>query len=83
MGLNDILDWIAKYPAQAFWAGCFVFACLMLLCDFLVRFARSLTGKYPAPSPVVRCDCDSNPCYCCRENGCQPGCRCNSEEEDE
>ena len=24
----------------------------------------------------------SEPCYCCRENGCQPGCRCSHKDEE-
>lgn len=79
--MNDILEWIAKYPAHAFVTGCFVVVGLAIVCDFFVRIVRSITGKYPAPS-VVQCDAD-NPCYCCREGACDSDCRCFPEEKEE
>lgn len=84
--MNDVLEWIARYPLYAFIIGCFVTAGLATVCDFLIKFVRSLTGKYPAARPVEQCDCDNEPCYCCRESGCQSGCRCftgNEEEEED
>jgi hypothetical protein len=58
MNLLDILNWIAKYPGHAFITGCFVLFALGILCDFVVKMTRSVTGKYPAPAPVVQCNCD-------------------------
>jgi hypothetical protein len=81
MNLSEILDWVARYPGHAFVAGCFALFGLAIVCDFLTKFVRSLTGKYPAPSPVVQCDCDKGPCRCCRENGCMDGCRCDEGDE--
>jgi hypothetical protein len=58
MSLNDILDWIARYPGHAFITGCFILFGLGILCDFVIKLVRSVTGKYPSPSPVVQCNCD-------------------------
>jgi hypothetical protein len=59
MNLNDVLGWIARYPGHAFVTGVFILFFLGIVCEFVVKLVRSVTGKYPAPSPVVQCNCES------------------------
>ena len=81
MPLNDLLQWISRNGLAAFLIGCFLTTMAGILANFLLNAIRSLTGKYPAPRPVVQCDHETA-CYCCRENGCQDGCRCTPDEAD-
>ena len=79
MNLNDILGWISRNGLAAFLIGCFLTAMATIITNFLVRLVRSVTGNYP---PVAElCDAD-DPCYCCRENLCDEGCRCHANEDD-
>jgi len=80
--MEDILGWISRNGLAAFLIGCFLTTMAGIAANFLLNLARSITGKYPAPRPVVQCD-HENQCYCCRENGCQDGCRCYEEDEDD
>jgi hypothetical protein len=77
--MNDLLDWISRNGAAAFLGGVFLLFLIGIAADFLVKMMRSITGNYP-PAPVSRlCDSD-DPCYCCRENECDSGCRCYTGE---
>lgn len=86
--MSEILRWISEYPGIAFVTGLFVLAlagfALALISkffDFISDCICSVTGKWPAPRPVVECggDCDcAKPCKCCEDNGCQVSCGCSS-----
>jgi len=78
---NDLLGWISRNNGAAFLAGVFLLLLAAMTADFFVRMLRAITGNYP-PAPVSLCDAD-DPCYCCREGDCDPGCRCSEDEEDE
>lgn len=89
--MNDILNWISRSHNEAFFLGLFLLAfCGFLLAgigkffDFISDCICSVTGKWPAPRPIVECngDCDcAKPCQCCTDNGCKPGCGCASHIE--
>jgi hypothetical protein len=82
VNLNDILNWISRNGLAAFLIGCFLTSMAGIVANFLLNAIRALTGKYPEPRPVIQTQCDhENQCYCCRENGCQDGCRCNEDGE--
>ena len=85
MNLNDILKWISMNGFAAFLIGCFLCTIAGIVGNTVIGVARTLTGRFPAPSPVIKCDgnCNCNsPCKCCSENGCQVGCECASEVEE-
>jgi hypothetical protein len=53
----EFLQWVARYPGQAFFLGLFSVTAVAILCNFLIRAIRAFTGKYPPPAPIVDCPC--------------------------
>jgi hypothetical protein len=78
--MNDLLEWISRNNDAAFFIGLFILILVGLAAEFLVKMTRAVTGHYPS-APASLCDAD-DPCYCCRDGECDPGCRCNSDDED-
>lgn len=86
--MNDLLEWISRNGAAAFWVGVFLLILAGIIAtaisrfyDFLTELAQARSGNYPPPRPVVECDgdCDCNrPCKCCSEGSCEVGCECSS-----
>ncbi len=74
--MTDILDWISRNPGAAFCLGVFLLVLAAITADFFVKLVRSVTGHYPQQY-------DDGACYCCRERGCDDGCRCCDEDEEE
>jgi hypothetical protein len=90
--MNDVLDWIGRFPGHAFVLGLFLLALAGILLalasnffEFLASALCAFTGKYPPPGPprpIVQCQGNCNkPCKCCEENECQVGCGCSSSVE--
>ena len=62
--MEELLNWCARNGNTAFglcvfliiMAG-FALATLRTILDAIINALRAFTGKYPAPRPIVQCDC--------------------------
>jgi hypothetical protein len=88
MNLNDILKWISMNGLAAFLIGCFLCTIATIAANALIGVVRTLTGRFPAPAPIIHRECDGHcdcnrPCKCCEEGDCQVGCACASLKDTE
>lgn len=87
--MTDLLDQITRNPAAAILLAIVALILAGILAGIINGFFKfcnaalcAFTGKYPPPRPVVKCDCDDSPCFCCRDSDCDEGCKCYEERED-
>jgi len=87
--MTELLNDISRNPGASILVCIVGLIALKVLLDLISNFFNfihnclcAFTGKYPAPRPVVQCDCDDSACFCCRDSDCDPGCKCYEERED-